>query len=236
MLIAFIFVSIHTEGDMVRHGKNRLAGFTLIELLIVIAILVIVSLIFLLVNWKRSIYRASDARRKTDVTHIRRAFEEYYNDHSCYPALEVLDTCGGVGLAPYLGKIPCDPVTRLPYKYEPDSGVNLCLGNRVCAKLQDVGDSDITTLGCHPTNGCGWGAGWNYCLAMGTTVTAPGFISGATATPGPSPTPMYLGNYACTPGGSCNLYDNPAAHGCPVSFAENNCQGLCGNPAYRCLD
>lgn len=224
--------------------RSLQGGWTLAELLIVIVIIAILAIMFLLVNWKRNIYRAQDANRKTDLAQIRRAFEEYYNDHECYPSFDILATCDGDGLAPYLAKIPCDPTTLEPYKYEPDSASNVCLGNRVCTKLQDWADPDITTLGCHPENGCGWGAFWNYCLATGTTVTAPNFIPGLSPTPSPSPTPAYSGSYACRPGtmaggqvvsdGTCNNVGDPAAYGCPRSFAEMDCQGLCGDPGQWC--
>lgn len=227
---------------MKRFKKQR--GWTLAELLIVVAIIAILAVLFLLVSWKRSVYRAQDAQRKTDIANVRRAFEEYYNDNSCYPSMDILDSCGGNALDPYLAKIPCDPTTSEPYKYQPDSDTNVCLGNRVCAKLQDWADPDITTLGCHPQNGCGWGAFWNYCLATGTTVTAPGFDPGATPTPSPSPTPAYYGPYACRPGtmsggevvtsGTCNNVGTPQDYGCPRSWAEPDCQGLCGLPSNWC--
>ncbi len=223
---------------------RRQAGWTLAELLIAIVIFAILAAIFLMVNWKRSIYRAQDAKRKTDIANIRTAFEEYYNDNNCYPTMSILDNCGGADLAPYLGKIPCDPTTKEPYKYQPDSETNVCTGNRVCAKLQDWADPDITTLGCHPQNGCGWGAYWNYCLATGTTVTAAGFIPEAPLTPTPTPTPFFAGTYACRPGtqiagvviteGRCNDVGNPETYGCPAAFAEADCQGMCGNVWYWC--
>lgn len=219
-------------------------GWTLAELLIVVVIIAILASIFLLVNWKRSIYRANDALRKTDLANIRRAFEEYYTDRGCYPPVDILVTCKDTDLAPYLANIPCDPVTQEPYKYEPDSTTNLCLGNRVCTKLQDWADPDITTLGCDAQAGCGWGAFWNYCLATGTTVTAPGFNPDQTPTPSPSPTPAYFGPYACRPGiiaggiivasGTCNNVGDPASFDCPRSFAESDCQDLCGDPDYWC--
>lgn len=225
--------------------KRRQDGWTLAEILIVVAIFAILALIFLLVNWKRNIFRAHDAQRKTDVANIRRAFEEYYNDRDCYPPITILDTCSSTALAPYLSKIPCDPTTSEPYKYQVDNDANVCAGNRVCAKLQDVADPDITTLGCHPQNGCGWGPFWNYCLATGTTVTAPGFVPDLSPTPSPSPTPVYSGSYACRPGtivggeivspGICNNVGDPAAFGCPISWAEPNCQGLCeGSSEHWC--
>ena len=212
------------------------AGWTLAELLIVVAIVAILAVIFLLVSWKRNIYRAHDAQRKTDVANIRRAFEEYYNDKNCYPPLDILNDCWSTtsDISPYLAKIPCDPTTQEPYKYESDSQTNTCVGNRVCTKLQDWADPDITTLGCHPQNGCGWGAYWNYCLATGTTVTAPGFDPGATPTQAPTPTPSYMGPYACTRDGVCNNVGDPQTQGCPQSWEESNCQNMCGDPALRC--
>lgn len=222
------------------------SGWTLAELLIVVVIIAILAIMFLLINWKRNIFRAQDARRKTDIANIRRAFEEYYNDNGCYPSMDVLSTCGSETspLKSYLRKIPCDPTTQEPYKYQPDSDTNMCLGNRVCTKLQDWSDPDITTLGCNAQEGCGWGAYWNYCLATGTTVTAPGFNPLITSTPSPSPTPAYDGEYACRPGtlaggqvvgsGTCNRVGDPSAFGCPRSFAEADCQGLCGDSGYWC--
>lgn len=215
------------------------SGWTLAELLIVIVIISILAVMFLMVNWKRSIFRAQDARRKSDIASVRRAFEEYYNDNGCYPSMNVLDSCGSEtsDIKAYLRKIPCDPTTKEPYKYQPDSETNMCLGNRVCAKLQDWADPDITTLGCHAEQGCGWGAFWNYCLATGTTVTAPGFNPLVTATPSPSPTPSYSGPYACRPGSyaggvavssaTCNNVGTPASYDCPMSWAESDCQGYC---------
>lgn len=232
-------------------GKRRSShsGWTLAELLIVVVIIAILAVLFLLVNWKRNIFRAQDAQRKSDVANIRRAFEEYYNDNGCYPAMDVLDSCGSTAsvVAPYLAKIPCDPTTNEPYKYQPDSDTNVCLGNRVCTKLQDWHDPDITTLGCHAENGCGWGAFWNYCLATGTTVTAPGFDPSVSPTPSPTPTPAYFGPYACRPGtmaggipvssGTCNNVGTPETFGCPRSWAESNCQGMCTlDSSYWCTN
>lgn len=210
------------------------SGWTLMELLIVIALIAILALLFLLTNWKKNLQRANDARRKTDIANIRRSFEEYYNDHNCYPASDVLTVCGGNALAPYLAKIPCDPTTKEPYKYQPDSDSDTCTGNRVCAKLEDWSDPDITTLGCDGKNGCGWGMYWNYCLAAGTTVTAPGFVPGKSPTPTLTPTPAYDGPYACRRGGVCNNVGNPAALGCPRSFAEYDCQNRCADSTLWC--
>jgi len=165
--------------------KKIAFGFTLAELLIVIAIIGILVAIIAGVNWKNQVNRGYDARRKEDLTRLRTALEEYYNDHDCYPPASVLAECGGTGLRPYLDAIPCDPVTRDTYKYVPaESGT--CQGNRLCAELADTGDPQITAIGCNPVTGCGWGVGYNYCLASGVSVTAPGFDP--LDTPLPTPT------------------------------------------------
>ena len=231
---------------MYRFARTRgSVGYTLAELLVVVSIIGVVALMFILMNWRKSIYAGTDAQRKTALLNIRRGFEEYYNDRNCYPAVDVLATCDGNALSPYLSKIPCDPVTNEPYKFVPESATNLCLGNRICTKLQDLSDPDIIKLGCDPQGGCGWGAFWNYCLASGTTATpAGGFDASVTPTLTPTPTPSLFGPYACRPGlqlggivllsGSCNNVGNPSAYGCPYSFAENDCQSKCGQIPYWC--
>lgn len=224
-------------------------GWTLSELLIAVAI---IAILFLLVwlGLKTQIGRGYDTRRKTDLDQISKAFEEYFNDHDCYPAVGILDTCGGSALAPYLAKIPCDPVTKTPYTYVPETDV--CKGHRLCASLQDKGDPVIREIGCNPDTGCGWGAGINYCVSSGVSVVASGFDPSLTPTPtpGPAPTPTftptptptpgwgggYNGPYACTPGGQCNIYSDPPSHGCPVSFASTYCDNQCADPANRCTD
>jgi prepilin-type N-terminal cleavage/methylation domain-containing protein len=216
--------------------NNKQEGWTLIELMIVVVIIAIIAIIFLISNWNKSIYRANDTQRKTDLANIRRAFEEYYNDNECYPAITILNTCRGNGLQPYLREIPCDPTRQTPYKYEPDDTGELCQGNRVCAQLQDLNDPEIPKIGCDPVTGCGWGAGWNYCLAAGTTVTAPNFIlpTGAPATP--TPIISHEGSFACTAPGICQDVGDPQDRGCPQSWADGNCggAGTCSNPSLWC--
>lgn len=213
-------------------------GFTLIELLIVISIIGLL-LVLVLVNWKRQIDRANDSHRKTDLAKIKRAFEEYYNDHQCYPALNILSFCGSTntpfgdppGLAPYLREIPCDPVIKnQPYKYVPVDDANLCKGYRAFATLFDTGDIDITGLGCHPLYGCGFGAKYNYGISSGVPVADPNFNPNITPTPTPGAS---SGQYACSPGplSSCKSYGNPGAAGCLVTYSDPSCLI---NGVYQC--
>ena len=238
------------ERDKLKKDMRRLSqGWTLAELLIAIAIIAILFL-FVWLGLRTQIERGYDANRKTDLDQIVKAFEEYYNDHDCFPPEGILDTCEGSGLNPYLSKIPCDPVTKVPYTYVPES--DPCDGHRICASLKDKGDPVIKEIGCDPEAGCGWGAGINYCVSSGVRVTAPGFVAPTptlTPTPGPAPTSTPTptppagptptptpggGNYACTPGGQCNIYADPEGAGCPVTFFEQTCNNQCIDPANRC--
>lgn len=207
-------------------------GFTLTELLLAIAIVAIL-LILLLLGLRLQIARGYDARKKTDLDKIRRAFEEYYNDNDCYPSSDILQNCGGPELRPYLAEILCDPVSKEPYLYVPLAG-NQCGGYAACTALGDLGDIDIEKLGCNPSTGCGWGAGYNYCIAEGVSIPAPGFDPGITPTA--TPTGGGSGTYACSPsgGGTCNLYADPGGSGCPVTYGTSNCNNQCGNSANWC--
>lgn len=206
-------------------------GFTLIELLIAVSIILLL-LLLIFINWRLQIDRGYDVLRKKHLTDIKRAFEEYYNDKNCYPPATILGNCNGPELRPYLQAIPCDPVSKLPYKYVPVDDSNLCRGFRVFTSLRDTSDGDIGRLGCNGITGCGFGAGFNYGISSGATVALPGFDPGSTPTPTPPPQP---GQYACDPGGICNSYGDPVVSGCPITFAQSNCNNACGIPANRCL-
>lgn len=209
--------------------KNR--GFTLTELLIVIAIIILLLLLIML-SIKTQLARGRDSRRKADLDKIQKSFEEYLNDKACYPGATILNNCGSADLSPYIHSVPCDPSKHQPYLYvvgSPDA----CRMYHVCAKLEDRSDPDIARIGCHPYTGCGFGVDYNYCVAVGSTVAAAGFDPGF-GTVTPTPTTQFGGNFACTPGGVCNLYGNPQAQGCPISFPTVNCNNQCNNQANRC--
>lgn len=222
-----------------KHQATDRHGFTLMELLIVVAILLIIFFL-VLVNLRTQYVRANDARRKADLQKIQNAFEESYNDTQCYPGDTILTNCGGVELSPYLRTVPCDPVSRRPYLYVPVTP-NRCDGYRLCAALEDKKDPDIARIGCDPISGCGWGAGYNYCVSVGVEAySATGSTDGSlgpTGTPTPLPSP---GTYGCTPGGACNSYSNPSQAGCPVTYQDGGCMynGVyqCANPANRCTN
>lgn len=214
-------------------------GFTLIELLIVIVIIVLLF-IAVIVNWKVQINRAHDSLRKKNLNDIKRAFEEYYNDHNCYPSATILDDCGGTELQPYLTAIPCDPDTGAKYYYVPINDSNLCQGYRAFTKLLDTKDTDITMLGCNGITGCGFGPGYNYGISSGAPVALPGFDPGATpmSTQGPQP-----GENACSKGSDsqCKSYSDPSCGEgggcCPQTWATDcteNGVGQCQFSAKRC--
>ncbi len=226
-------------------------GFTLVELLIVIAIIALVILYLVLTGIPRQIARGWDAKRKNDLMRIRNSFEEYYTDHNCYPDLGVLSNCGGADLEPYMSKIPCDPKTKLPYKYVPVDPNDVCKGYKLLTTLDDISDPDITRVGCNPVTGCGYGAAYNYGVASGGQLVASGTgaslptptpagggaggAGGGGPTSTPAQTPIQPGGYACAPGGYCNSYSDPIGSGCPVTFADQFCMNQCGDPANWCL-
>lgn len=219
-------------------SKIKSAGFTLMEILIVIAILLLI-IFLILINLKTQLLRANDTKRKADLLKIQKAFEEIYNDKQCYPASTIISTCNGDELSPYVKYVPCDPKTHAPYLYVIGTP-SACSGYHLCAKLEDTHDPDIARIGCDGADGCGFGAGYNYCVAVGFAPTSGGTANnggsgGGSGAPATTPIP---GEYACSPAGVCNSYTNPTASGCPVSFADPNCMNggvfLCDTPANRC--
>ena len=96
------------------HNKK---GFTLIELLVVIAIIgLLASIVLASLNTARA--KARDTRRIEDLTQVRTALEEYYNDNGYYPII-IDENCDNNGwndlrsaLTPkYIASLPNDPVS-----------------------------------------------------------------------------------------------------------------------------
>lgn len=108
----------------------------------IIALLVIA--LYTSVTKQRS--KAEDARSKNDLENIKVAFEDYYNDHNCYPPTTWFDSandCGGASMKPYLPAVPCNKNTGLPYPVEVDS--TGCSWYKVYATMQNPSEGDLLT-------------------------------------------------------------------------------------------
>jgi len=238
-------------------------AFTLIELMIVVAIIAILTLLAI-TNWHQQINRAKDAQRKKDLNRLKIAFEDYYNDHQCYPPADILNHCEGNELQPYLNSIPCDPSDNTPYCYIHDPDNQTCGQEfRILAALKNPHDPAIAELGCNSVAACGYETtcqqitgrtGYNYgvtssnvSLANPNPEPAPNTSPTPSSTPTPTPSPSssptptptpsqtpLAGNYACDPQGICNYYSDPIAANCPVTFANSTCNYQCADPNNRC--
>jgi prepilin-type N-terminal cleavage/methylation domain-containing protein len=213
-------------------------GFTMIELLIGLALVGFLSTTGIY-GYQTSQTRARDAQRKNDLSDIKVAFENYYNDNGCYPAADsgFLEQCGQPFFT-YMEKTPCDPRTGEPYVYRPLD--NECTGYRLYAGLEVHDDPDSVKVGCSGADGCGFGPEYNYGISEGVAVyNADGTYTPATPAPtgGPQATPtgpLYV--YACDTAGICNQFavGHPALQTCPVTFQQTDCNNECSNPALRC--
>ena len=212
--------------------KKTSAGLTLIEILTVFAILIILALAGF-IAFHRKIDKANDAKRKDDLDRLRTTFEDYYSDHNNYPAADILNTCGGGGLKPYLPSIPCDPTTNLPYCYIYYDDTQTF---KILARLQDKTDPVIIENGCnHAELYCGYETECANPAADSTAFTY-GVTSTNTVLPNPDlPHPgggIYI--FACTQDGTCNSWDH-FPPGCQF-FAHQNCDNMCADPNYWCIE
>lgn len=190
--------------------KRKDKGFTLTEVLIVIAIILVLLLIAL---WSHRVQllKGRDSRRKADIDILERVFEDYYNDHDCYPQ-------NPEDLIPnYLSEFPKDPVTRKPYEFSTEG----CDVYRIYARLEWEQDPAIGESGCGA--GCGPGGGteggscaYNY----------------GVSSPNAGPEDCESCTNGCQ-GAVCNVLRKDQWD-CPRWFCDTNCEGMCSNPAYHC--
>lgn len=138
---------------MGRKIKNYSKGFTLIELLVVIAVIGILASV-VLSSLSESRKKARDARRINDLYQIRVALEAYYSDNGFYPPSQCGYDCSGyflstypgwtttlqVALAPYISKLPVDPINVGTYPW--DNGAYVysygLVGNSVYSPQYDL--------------------------------------------------------------------------------------------------
>ncbi|MBP6855943.1 MAG: type II secretion system protein [Candidatus Pacebacteria bacterium] len=151
-------------------------GFTLVEMLVVVAIIAILSSIFL-VGLRGFRAQAYDTRRISDVQKIQSQLELFYNQQRRYPTtLSELSSVGGY-------TAPTDPVTRNAYSYVPCGGgagtnyqsyvIGATLDNKssVLDDQNELDDADIGAMSCVGTISCGTD-GTNekeYCVGPGSS-------------------------------------------------------------------
>lgn len=104
-------------------------GFTLIELVVSIGILAILSMFLIAtLNPIDQFRKARDGQRKSDLSQIKKALEQYYQDHGNYPpnnsSYQIIDFSGNAvvwggasGWVPYMNLVPKDPSDNRKYVY-----------------------------------------------------------------------------------------------------------------------
>jgi Tfp pilus assembly protein PilE len=199
--------------------KTKQMGVTMIEMIIIVAIIALLSVLFLFV-YQKQLAKARDAQRKDDLERLKVAFEDYYNDNGCYPPPEVMMDCNQDSLAPYINEIPCDPKTGEFYKFFSLYG-NTCRGYKILTNLEIEDDPGIERIGCDFDLGCGWEGHpeYNYGIVMGDGMLSDNWQLGGS----PSEGGFQVDRYYCVPG--C---DNPT--GC---FGPEDYVYYCNSLSYE---
>lgn len=141
-------------------------GFSLIELLSVISVISVLATVVIIGNLNEQPKKGRDAKRKSDLSQIRRAFEDYSTDkkEGCYPS-SPLPACGQrleEGGKVYLPSVLCDPKTNSPYGYSPIPAGSCPTSYWLYATLEKQDDPDIEKVGC--SGGCPGASGYNFRL------------------------------------------------------------------------
>jgi len=217
-------------------AKKKIKAFTLVEILTVLA--VISGLIIFSVTTTAiplQLAKARDSVRKSSIRRVASAIEEMYQDTNCYP--ESIPLCTNPlkqGSQTIINKIPCDPKSKNSYVYVPELS-DCPKWFQLYGILENTDDPIIEKVGC--TNGCGPICQFNFGIASTNQVLDP-YCGEISPTPNPSPEPSEpVNQYACSPGGDCEIYSNPEISGCPnIYINDPTCQEKCEYKEYRCHD
>ena len=142
-------------------GLRITLAFTLVEVLIVMGMVAFLAMMVIAnLNPIALFDKARDAERKKDLSRVKTAFEEFYNDHGSYVnasgiykngkvtnyKVENLNSginCNKSIFGPYLNSWPCDP-KGVPYSITRDPLNNGKENNyMVCTMLENIVDKDI---------------------------------------------------------------------------------------------
>lgn len=213
-------------------------GMTLIEVMIVIAIIAFLAV--LVTGFLRTqVFKGNDAKRKTDMSRIGIALEEYEKDNDCYPLPSLVVCTPGTGLRPYLDKIPCDPISEASYLYEHEDSV--CpKWYRIYSNLENENDKNyIANIG--PNSSFNYYVGSANAPAIVVPSSAPSPSQGvSTPTPGGGILPVSY--YGCLSGVCTQINWDPTRPGpeCDPNYQDSNCYGECtdgvtGLPTHSCI-
>lgn len=175
-------------------------GVTMAEILLIVTLLIILITV-VMISVTGQIGRAEDAQTKAALAQLKRVFEEYYNDHNCYPPYEWFDgpeDCNSSNMKPYLESIPCNGKTKRPYRVFTDS--TGCRWYGLYARINE------NTGEAH----CLDGIIYNY------------FVGSSNATPQDA---CYT--YYCQSVGVCSKFDINAWD-CTPAYATDMCEGSTG--------
>lgn len=163
---------------MFRHNmiskKRHTLGFTLIELLIVVAIIGVLATL-LLANFIGVRQRARDGKRKSDISQVQAALEQWRADVGSYPTTlySVANADGTYSLTnnsvTYMKTIPIDPLGSQAgfgtsgqyYYYSTGTSYYIvgCLENSADTQGVSAGSSSFTASGA--TDSCTYNTGSN---------------------------------------------------------------------------
>jgi prepilin-type N-terminal cleavage/methylation domain-containing protein len=199
-------------------------GLTLVELLVVVAIL---ALLVIAGIWayRTQMSKGWDARRKADMDRIKVAVEEYEKDHDCYPPEELLKCNPGTGLKPYINQIPCDPRTKVDYKYE-ISADSCPRWFRLYSILDYRKDPIMAKINC--THNCGPNCEYQYYVFSSNTFDTTSCAGSGTPPPTQQPNGDWWGciNSVCVPLG----LDSEGRPACEPNYSSKwLCDSNCSN-------